>query len=224
MWLYADERVQGGSHLTWCWCWSWWWHWAMIICLVHLISRLLASKYTLAHHRKMLLNAISTNGRAAKTNFLKCTNISRTSFSTREQGSTMCNSQIYNSDVEVQRFPNHKMQLPVRTYIEKARDGFCAGAGYKQVSWRHWPLNPAASCGPGEKRLKAKILEFTRDGKQLVCLRSPFKVQHNILAHRVVISLISFRICNSLWQLTFYHYLRLSIVLAKQLGHSCCSS
>ena len=196
----------------------------MIICLVHLISRLLASKYTLAHHRKMLLNAISTNGKAAKTNFLKCTNISRTSFSTREQGSTMCNSQIYNSGVEVQRFPNHKMQLPVRTYIEKARDGFCAGAGYKQVRWRHCPLDPRPAAARVKKGWKPKFWNSQEMESSLCAWGRRLKCNIIYTAHRVVISLISFRIGNSLWQSTFYHYLRLSIVLAKQLGHSCCSS
>ena len=197
----------------------------MIICLVHLISRLLASKYTLAHHRKMLLNAISTNGKAAKTNFLKCTNISRTSFSTREQGSTMCNSQIYNSGVEVQRFPNHKMQLPVRTYIEKARDGFCAAVrdiNKSDGDTGHSTPRPAAA--RVKKGWKPKFWNSQEMESSLCAWGRRLKCNIIYTAHRVVISLISFRIGNSLWQSTFYHYLRLSIVLAKQLGHSCCSS
>ena len=192
----------------------------MIICLVHLISRLLASKYTLAHHRKMLLNAISTNGKAAKTNFLKCTNISRTTFSTREQGSTMCNSQIYNSDVEVQRFPNHKTQLPVRTYIEKARDGFCAAVREINKSDGDTGHSTLGQLRPGWKKgWKPKFWNSQEMESSLCAWGRRLKCNIIYTAHRMVISLISFKI-GSLWQSPFYHYLRLSIVLAKQLGHS----
>ena len=55
--------------------------------LVHLISRVLGCQiHQVAHHRKMLLNAISTDGTWAKTNFLNCTYISHAPISTHEQG------------------------------------------------------------------------------------------------------------------------------------------
>ena len=65
----------------------WWWHWMIIRGLVHLISRVLGCQiHQVAHHRKMLLNAISTDGTWAKTNFLNCTYISHAPISTHEQG------------------------------------------------------------------------------------------------------------------------------------------
>ena len=60
--------------------------WSSVDGLDHLISRVLGCKiHPVAHHRKMLLNAISTDGPSAKTNVLKCTYNSHAPICTHKQ-------------------------------------------------------------------------------------------------------------------------------------------